>query len=178
MPASAPADRKATIESFGVGITTVDIVPTSDKLMERVEQLVHNDGMSFMHPFDDINLIRGYATIALEIAEQLPSSSIVDGGKNLVVFVPCGGGGLLAGVALGFRRLGYIDARIIGVEPEGAPGQYEAREQGKVGLVNLKPTTASGLAPPFAGKVCFEFIQKYVNDLVLVSDMEITVAMK
>mmetsp|Transcript_17909 Transcript_17909/g.29069 ORF Transcript_17909/g.29069 Transcript_17909/m.29069 type:complete len:323 (+) Transcript_17909:270-1238(+) len=167
IPETAPSDRVATIKSFGVD---VKLFPSSE-LMTKVNHFVDNHGMTFCHPFDDIDLICGHASVGLEILEQ---QSL---GPDDIVVVCCGGGGLLAGIASALRLSG-CKARIVGVEPEGAPGQYNSRDAKKAVTVDLKPTIASGLSPPFAGENCFDIIDEHVDDLVLVCDDEIRVAMK
>jgi len=93
------------------------------------------------------------------------------------VVCPCGGGGVLSGVAAAMKLSGS-KARIIGVEPTGAPKMFESRKAGHAVSMSSPKTIATGLAPPFAGKITFEHVQAFVDDLVLVTDEEIIRAVK
>lgn len=107
MPDTAPDDRKALMESMGA---SVEKVP-GEQLLEAVAQCIVDEDRILIHPFDDVDLIRGHASCGLEILEDQPD---VD-----VVVVCCGGGGLLAGVAAAIKLSGS-HATVIGVEPTGA----------------------------------------------------------
>ncbi|XP_061663926.1 L-threonine ammonia-lyase-like [Syngnathoides biaculeatus] len=163
MPESAPMSRAALIQSFGVD---VERVPTSC-LMDAVNRCVQNDDMSFLHSYDDLDLIAGHASLGLEILEVVPEPD--------VVVVCCGGGGLLAGVAAAIKLSGCGETRIYGVEPEGACTMYKSFEEKKpVGMETR--SIASGLAPPFAGALPYELCRRYVEEMVLVSDADIKAA--
>lgn len=168
MPETAPLDRRETIKSYGVQVD----VTTSRELLNKVNEYVEKQNMTFLHSFDDLNLITGHGSLGIELLKQLGGPL----GQDYIVIVPCGGGGLLAGLSATLRLAGS-SAKIIGVEPEGAPGQYNSRVAGKAVSVDVK-TIASGLAPPFAGEKCFALIQQHVDDLVLVTDQDIKQAMK
>ena len=171
MPDTAPIDRIDLIQSYGSQVLTTP----SSKLQELVQS--YADERIFLHPFDDMDLIYGYASIANEIMTQRTTTT--NSRSKVIVFCPCGGGGLLAGVALGLRSTALgKDLRIVGVEPAAAPGQYQSRVKGEaLDHVTLAPTIASGLAPPMAGALCYSIIQDHVDDLVLVTEGELKAAM-
>ncbi|XP_033930918.1 L-threonine ammonia-lyase [Pseudochaenichthys georgianus] len=163
MPETAPASRSILIQSFGV---EVERVPTSC-MMDVVTRCVQEDNMTFLHSFDDLDLIAGHASLGMEVLEVMPQPD--------VVVVCCGGGGLLAGVAAAIKLSGCDKTRIYGVEPEGACTMYKSFIEKKPVGMDTK-SIASGLAPPFAGKLPFELCQRYVEGIVLINDQEIKAA--
>ncbi|XP_072233521.1 L-threonine ammonia-lyase [Leuresthes tenuis] len=163
MPETAPESRSLLIQSFGV---EVERVPTSC-LMTVVNRCVQEDNMTFLHSYDDLDLIAGHASLGLEVLEVLPRPD--------VVVVCCGGGGLLAGVAAAIKLSGCDKSRIYGVEPEGACTMYRSLIENKPVGMDTK-SVASGLAPPSAGRLPFELCRRYVEGIVLVSDGEIKAA--
>ncbi|KAL1276050.1 hypothetical protein QQF64_035673 [Cirrhinus molitorella] len=147
MPETAPISRSILIQSLGV---EVERVPTTH-LMDVVNRSVQEDSMIFLHSFDD-------PILSLDMPD--------------VVVVCCGGGGLLAGVAAAIKLSGCENTKIYGVEPEGACTMYKSFiEKKPVGMD--AQSIASGLAPPFAGSLPYELCQKYVENIVLVTDEEI-----
>ncbi|MDI3341896.1 MAG: threonine/serine dehydratase [Sphaerobacter sp.] len=165
MPGDAPSTKIQATKQYGA---TVVIEPDRMQLFNRANQLAQEQGLTFVPPFDDPYVIAGQGTIGLEILENLPD---VD-----TVVVPIGGGGLISGIALAIKSQ-RPGARIIGVEPEGAPKMWRARQVGHPVSLERIDTIADGLAAPFAGNLTFELVQRYVDDLVLVTDDEIRRAM-
>ncbi|XP_018556041.1 L-threonine dehydratase catabolic TdcB [Lates calcarifer] len=163
MPETAPISRSILIQSFGV---EVERVPTSS-LMHVVNRCVQEDNMTFLHSYDDLDLIAGHASLGMEVLEVNPEPD--------VVVVCCGGGGLLAGVAAAIKLSGCDKTRIYGVEPEGACTMYKSFIEKKPVGMDTK-SIASGLAPPFAGRLPYKLCQRYVEAIVLVSDEEIKAA--
>ncbi|XP_074482175.1 L-threonine ammonia-lyase-like [Sebastes fasciatus] len=163
MPETAPVSRSILIQSFGV---EVERVPTSC-LMNVVNRCVQEDNMTFLHSYDDLDLIAGHASLGMEVLEVMPEPD--------VVVVCCGGGGLLAGVAAAIKLSGCDKTRIYGVEPEGACTMYRSFIEKKPVGMDTK-SIASGLAPPFAGTLPFELCQRYVEGIVLINDEEIKAA--
>lgn len=161
MPENAPENRAQLIKGYGIA---VERMPTAD-LMTAVNRHVSEEGMIFLHPFDDLKLILGYASCGLEIMEDVPNVDIV--------LVCCGGGGLVSGIAAAIKLSGKTDCQVIAVEPKAAPSLYESRIDGKPATIQPKPTVAAGLAPPFTGKICFEFAKQFVDNVILVDDEEI-----
>lgn len=169
MPDTVPQDRYDLISSLSAKI----IKSPSSTLLEAVHREVSRTSGEFFHPFDDNDLFKGYRSISTEILQDMPNLCEQD-----TVIVPCGGGGLLAGIALGFHQHN-CPVRIIGIEPEAAPGQYTSRIAKKAQTsFPLSATIASGLAPPVVGSLCFEHIENYVHDLCLVSDAAIRSAIR
>ncbi|KAF6730884.1 Phenylserine dehydratase [Oryzias melastigma] len=160
MPETAPESRSILIKSFGA---EVERVPTSG-LMEVVQRCVREENMTFLHSYDDLDLIAGHASLGLELLEQVPEPD--------VVVVCCGGGGLLAGVASAIKLSGCNKTRIYGVEPEGACTMYTSFREDKPVWMDAK-SVASGLAPPSAGRLPYELCRRFVERIVLVSDGEI-----
>uniref|UniRef100_A0A1A7XJM9 L-serine deaminase n=2 Tax=Iconisemion striatum TaxID=60296 RepID=A0A1A7XJM9_9TELE len=163
MPETAPESRSILIQSFGV---EVERVPTSS-MMNVVNRCVQEENMTFLHSYDDLDLIAGHASLGLELLEVVPEPDIV--------VVCCGGGGLLAGIAAAIKLSGCHKTRIYGVEPEGACTMYRSFMEKKPVGMDAK-SIASGLAPPFAGQLPFELCQRYVERIVLVKDEEIKAA--
>ncbi|CAL9682992.1 unnamed protein product [Knipowitschia caucasica] len=160
MPDTAPLSRSILIQSFGVD---VERVPTPC-LMNVVNRCVQEENMTFLHSYDDLDLIAGHASLGLEVLDVLPDPD--------VVVVCCGGGGLLAAVAAATKLSGCEKTKIYGVEPEGACTMFQSLIEKKPVGMDTK-SIASGLAPPFAGKLPFELCQRFVEGIVLVSDDEI-----
>ncbi|XP_068714687.1 L-threonine ammonia-lyase-like isoform X3 [Montipora foliosa] len=161
MPETAPSNKAKLIESLGV---KVERMPKSD-IIVAVDQHVAQEGMQFLHPFDDLNLIAGMASVAVEILDEIPEPD--------VVIACCGGGGLLAGVAAGIKLKGHESTKIYGVEPEGAPTMYLSKQQGHAVSITSTKSIASGLAPPTAGKITFRHVQDFVEDIILVTEEEL-----
>ncbi|XP_047430642.1 phenylserine dehydratase isoform X2 [Mugil cephalus] len=163
MPETAPESRSTLIQSFGV---EVERAPTSS-LIDVVNRCVREDNMTFLHSYDDLDLIAGHASLGMELLEVMPEPD--------VVVVCCGGGGLLAGVAAAIKLSGCGKTRIYGVEPEGACTMYRSFTEKKPVGMDAR-SIASGLAPPFAGRLPYELCRRYVEGIVLVSDEEIAAA--
>lgn len=161
MPETAPSNKAKLIESLGV---KVERMPKSD-IIVAVDRHVAQEGMQFLHPFDDLNLIAGMASVAVEILDEIPEPD--------VVIACCGGGGLLAGVAAGIKLKGHESTKIYGVEPEGAPTMYLSKQQGHAVSIMSTKSIASGLAPPTAGKITFRHVQDFVEDIILVTEEEL-----
>jgi len=166
MPNTVPKDRIEFIESCGL---TVDLAPPTD-VRTKAESHVTNNGAILLHPFDDKNLFVGYASIGMEILEDV---SKID-----IVVVPVGGGGLISGIlsAIRLSKSGK-QIRVVGVEPEGAPKMYQSLEKGEA-LAITPSTSLHGLAAPFAGKQTFHCVKEFGAEIVLISDEDAKKAMK
>ncbi|XP_076860882.1 L-threonine ammonia-lyase-like [Brachyhypopomus gauderio] len=160
MPDTAPISRSLLIQTFGI---EVERVPTS-RVLNVVDRCVQEDNMTFMHSYNDPDLIAGHASLGFEILEVVPDPD--------VVVVCCGGGGLLAGVAASLKLSGCEKTRIYGVEPDGACTMYRSFIEKKPVGMDSK-SIASGLAPPFAGALPYALCRKYVAEIVLVTEEEI-----
>ena len=157
MPDTAPQTKIAATRGYGAEIR---FAPDMTQLLPMVQEL-QAKGLHFLHPFDDDDVIAGHASLGIEILEDLPLADLV--------VVGVGGGGLISGVALAVRAL-RPGARIVGVEPEGAPGVRRALDAGHAVRLDSTQTVADGLAAPFAGERNLEIIKREVDDVVLISD--------
>ncbi len=132
------------------------------------------DGLVFLHPFDASDVIAGHGSTALEIAEDLVQPA--------TVVVPIGGGGQIAGIAGALAATGRLTEegrmRVFGVEPEGAPAMRRSLDEGRAAHLESVATIADGLAPPMAGELNYRYVDRFVEDVVLVSDDEILAAMR
>ena len=124
-------------------------------------------GRTFIHPFDDPDIIAGQGTIGLEILEDLSDTDII--------LVPVGGGGLVSGIASAAKAI-RPEVHIIGVQTEACPGAYRAREQGRPTRVEASKSIADGIAVKQVGDLTFQIIQEKVDDVVLVKEEEIAEA--
>ncbi len=138
-----------------------------DESYERAMRLAEEEGLTFIHPFDDPAVATGQGTIAMEIVQELP---LVD-----CILAPVGGGGLITGVAT-LAKLLNPRIRVIGVEPEGAACMKASLEAGHVVKLPSVNTIADGTAVMEPGATVFPYVQQYVDDIVTVSDDEIIVA--
>lgn len=137
-----------------------------DACIEIAKQLVQK-GKYFIHPFDDIDIITGNGTIALEILKDLSDAD--------TIIVPVGGGGLISGIAAAAKSV-KKNVRIIGVQTDACPSAYESLKQGKLHKVSSKPSIADGIAIKQTGTINFEYIRNLVDDIVLVKEKYISSA--
>jgi len=144
-----------------------DVVLCDGDLLAAALELQRERNLTLVHPFDCPFVIAGQGTVGLELVEQVPD---VD-----TVVVAVGGGGLIAGVAAAVKAL-KPNARVIGVEPEGAPGMTESLRRGEPIRLDRLDTIADGLAAPFAGRRNYFHVRELVDEMVLVTDAEITAA--
>ena len=168
MPETAPPYKVNATRSYGAKVILKGSV-YDDAYVEAV-RLSKESGAYFIHPFDDPYVIAGQGTIGLEISEDLPS---VD-----TVLVPVGGGGIISGIAIGVKEL--LQARkikVIGVEPEGDPKLKKALTLGKPVEVAPKPSLADGVLTKSIGRLTFQIIREYVDDVLEVDEDEIARAM-
>jgi len=167
MRRGAAANKVAATRAYGA---TVDLFGDDHlQAFEHAFDLEREQGFTFVPPYDDPMVIAGTGTVAAEILEDLPDPE--------VVIVPVGGGGLISGVAL-TTKLRIPNTRVIGVEPEGAQTVTAALAAGEPVNVSGGATIADGLAAPFTGKLNLEAVQKYVDEIVLVTDDEIRAGMR
>ena len=166
MPANASQTKVDA--SIGYGATVIQH-GTSMDAFQRARDLADTDGFTFVHPFDDDHIIAGTGTVALEILEQT--------GAPDVIVIPIGGGGLISGMAIGIKESNPA-TRVIGVEPVGAAVMRQSLDAGHAMRMDAPASIADGLAAPMAGERNFAAVQRYVDDIVLVSDDEIAEAMK
>ena len=165
MPAGAPLAKVEATKGFGAEVVLVDGV--YDDAAREAERLTKEKGYTFAHPFNDEYVIAGQGTIALEILEQLPDVE--------QVVVPIGGGGLISGVAYTIKQL-KPDCKVIGVQAATVPSMYESWKAGKIVTVPDGNTIADGIHVLTPGSLTFELVEKYVDEVVTVSEDEICAA--
>ena len=166
MPAGAPISKVEATKNYGAEVVLVPGV--YDDAAREAARLSEEHGYTFAHPFNDPYVIAGQGTIGLEILEQLPDVE--------QVVVPIGGGGLISGIAFAIKSLKPA-CRVIGVQAATVASMYESRKAGEVTTVNDGDTIADGIHVLTPGELTFELCQKYVDDIVTVSEDEICAAM-
>jgi threonine dehydratase len=159
MPTTAPEVKVRGARRLGAEVVFEGT--TSVQRKRRAEKIAEDRGLCMVPPFDHPWIIAGQGTVGLEIVEEWQD---VD-----VVVTPIGGGGLCSGTAAAVRRL-RPDARIVGVEPEGAASMRAALDAGHVVELDTIDTIADGLAPVRAGELTFEHVRELVDDVVTVDD--------
>ena len=162
MPKSTPLIKVESTKQYGAEVVLHGDV--YDDAFKKAKELEEKEGYIFVHPFDDEDVIYGQGTIALEILEELPETHII--------LVPIGGGGLISGIACAAKIL-KPEIKIIGVEPDGAASAYEAIKEDKVVELKEANTIADGTAVKKIGNITFEYIKKYVDEIITVSDYEL-----
>ena len=165
MPEYAPISKINATRSYGAEVVLHGI--DYDAATGRAHEIEREEGRTYVHAFDDPAVMAGQGTIGLEIAEQCPE---VD-----TVAVPIGGGGLIAGIATAIKAL--TDARVIGVQAEGAASAAESLRKGEVVERDSVDTIADGIATRKIGEETFEVIKARVDEVVTVSDAEIANAL-
>lgn len=165
LPDGAPISKVEATRSYGADICLVQGV--YDDAYNKALQLKEEKGYTFIHPFNDPDVIAGQGTIGLEVLNQLND---VD-----AIVVPIGGGGLCAGVAFAAKSL-KPDIKIYGVQASGAPSMYKSFKDHKIEKLDTVHTIADGIAVKEPGDLTFELISKYVDDIVTVNDDEISAA--
>jgi threonine dehydratase len=165
MPEATPIMKVANTRAHGARVVlhggNYDEAYAEARRLEQVEQL------TFVHPFDDPDVIAGQGTIALEVLEQDPELD--------AIVVPIGGGGLVSGVAVAVKAL-RPGAKVIGVETEVLPCMLQAVDAGRPVTLEGANTIADGIAVKRAGDLTFEHVKRYVDEIVTVSEEEIASA--
>jgi threonine dehydratase len=138
-----------------------------DEACEEALRRRDSEGRTFIHPFDDAEVIAGQGTIGLELLEQVPDLE--------AVVVPVGGGGLIGGIACALKE-SNPRIRVIGVEPEKLPSMLRAREAGTLVTLSAEATIADGIAVRRAGGLTLPLVSRYVDEIVTVDDEEIASA--
>jgi threonine dehydratase len=165
MPNDAPAIKREAAASMGAEIVLVG--PGSLERQNRAEELAARHGYVIVPPFNDEQIIAGQGTMGLEILEDLPDVE--------TVLVPVGGGGMLSGVATAIK-LSKPGVKVIGIEPELAADAQASLRSGKIvesSAEQSSRTIADGLRSQSIGPINFEYIKRYVDDIVTVSEREI-----
>lgn len=166
MPATTPIIKVEATRSYGAEVVLYG--DSFDDAYEKAVELQKQYGYVFIHPFDDLEVLLGQGTTALEIIDELKD---VD-----AILVPIGGGGFASGVALTAKCVNP-QVKVIGVEPEGAACVRASLKKGKVVSLAAVDTVAEGAAVKTPGNITFEFIKKYVDEIITVSEFEIMSAL-
>jgi threonine dehydratase len=132
-----------------------------DEADQKARELVESEGLTYVHPFDDLDLIAGQGTLGLEIYEDWPEVE--------VVVVPIGGGGLISGVATALKRANP-EIRVVGVESAGAPAMKRSVEEGRLVTLERVDTVVDGLRVKRVGETTLELVQRFVDEIVTVPD--------
>lgn len=165
MPDGAPISKVEATKSYGAEVCLVK--DTYDDAYNKAVELQKEKGYTFIHPFDDEDVIAGQGTIGLEILDQLDD---VD-----AVVVPVGGGGLISGVAAAIKQL-KPECKVYGVQALGAPSMYESvRAHEKIALESVN-TFADGIAVKIPGDHTYELVNQYVDEMLTVTEDEIAAA--
>lgn len=167
MRKAAAPNKVAATRAYGA---TVDLFGEDNtQAFDHARELERERGLTFVHPFDDPMVVAGAGTVGAEILEDLAAPD--------VVVVPVGGGGLISGIALAIKEERPA-TRVIGVEPMGAQTVTRALAEGHPVNPGAMNTIADGLAAPFTGSLNLALIQRYVDEIVLVTEEELRAAMR
>lgn len=165
LPDSAPISKVEATKGYGAEVCLVN--GCYDDAYQKALELKEEKGYTFVHPFDDEDVIAGQGTVGLEIVNEFDG---VD-----AVIVPVGGGGLISGVAYAIKSLNP-SIKVYGVQAAGAPSMYNAVKHGKIECLDSVSTIADGIAVKQPGEHTFELVKNYVDDIALVTDDEISSA--
>ncbi len=165
LPDGAPISKIEATKSYGADVCLVEGV--YDDAYNKALELRDNMGYTFIHPFNDEDVIAGQGTIALELIEQLPDMD--------AVIVPIGGGGLISGIAYTLKTL-KPHVKVYGVQAAGAPSMYKSVKDGQIEELPSVSTIADGIAVKKPGDLTYEICSKYVDEIVTVTDDEISAA--
>ncbi|MDE5765041.1 MAG: threonine ammonia-lyase [Ruminococcus sp.] len=165
LPDGAPISKVEATRSYGAEVCLVKGV-YDDAYAEALRQR-DEYGYTFIHPFDDENVIAGQGTIGLELIEQIPDMD--------AVIIPIGGGGLISGVAFAIKSLNP-NIKVYGVQAAGAPSMFNSINDGKIECLDGVSTIADGIAVKEPGENTFSLVSQYVDEIVTVTDDEISAA--
>ena len=165
LPDGAPISKVEATKSYGAEVCLVEGV--YDDAYNKALQLRDEKGYTFIHPFNDEDVIAGQGTIALELAEQIPDLD--------AVLVPIGGGGLISGIAYTIKTLNP-KVKVYGVQAAGAPSMKNAVEHGHIETLTGVSTIADGIAVKTPGEITYSLCNQYVDEIITVTDDEISAA--
>lgn len=167
MPSDAPASKVAATKEYGAEVIFYDRYRSHRA--EIAKSICDERGATLVPPFDDTEIVAGAGTAALELLEDIPQLDII--------VTPVGGGGLLSGSALAAQAL-KPSVVLFGVEPEAGNDFQRSLQSGSIVEIDVPKTIADGLQTQAAGKLTFEIVQKYVKEIVTVSDDALRDAMR
>lgn len=163
MPTFSPAAKIQATQGYGAQVTLHG--STFDDALTYAQKKATETGATFIHPFNDINIIAGQGTIGLEILDSLPSVE--------VIAIPVGGGGLASGIAIAVKE-NKPDVKIIGVEAETAASMKASHEQGKITAASNIDTICDGIAVKKPGNITYSITKDLIDDIVTVNDFQVT----
>jgi threonine dehydratase len=166
MPNNSPKAKQASVSRYGGKIVFCE--PTLQARESGVERLIADTGATLIHPYDDLRVMAGQATTAVELLEDVASLD--------VILVPVSGGGLLSGISVAAKTL-KPTIRVIGVEPAGADDAFRSFRSGKIEPMLNPQTIADGLRSAL-GRRPFAEIRRHVDDIVTVSEEAIIASMR
>jgi threonine dehydratase len=162
MAANATPSKVEATRAYGAEVVLHGTI--WDEANERAKELVAERGYTYIHPFDDEQLIMGQGTVGLEIVQDWPE---VD-----VVVVPIGGGGLISGISMALKG-SNPKIRVIGVESSGAPGMQKSVQEGRLVTLDRVDCIIDGLRVKRVGEKTFDIVREYVDEIVTLPDEEI-----
>ena len=165
LPDGAPISKVEATKRYGAEVCLVKGV--YDDAYNKALELKDEKGLTFIHPFNDPDVIAGQGTIGLEILNQLPSAD--------VVVVPIGGGGLISGIAYTIKQL-KPNCKVYGVQAAGAPSMEHSIADGEIETLDTVNTIADGIAVKTPGSLTYDICNQYVDGIVTVTDDEIALA--
>jgi threonine dehydratase len=165
MPDHTPLIKVANTRRFGAGVRFHGA--TLSESMVEARRIEKDESRVLVHAYDDERVIAGQGTIGLELIDQLPDAT--------TIVVPIGGGGLISGIALGMKEQ-RPDVRIIGVEASAAASALASRREGHIVAIESADTIADGIAVKRLGDLTYPIIERYVDDIVVVDEVEIAAA--
>ena len=165
LPDGAPISKVEATKSYGAEVCMVNGV--YDDAYKKALELKEEKNYTFVHPFDNEDVIAGQGTIGLEILEQMPDVE--------AVIVPIGGGGLISGVAFAIKNLNP-NIKVYGVQASGAPSMRNSIRDGKIECLDHVSTIADGIAVKEPGEHTFQYVSQYVDEIVTITDDEISAA--
>ena len=165
LPDSAPISKVEATKGFGADVCLVE--GCYDDAYQKALELKESEGYTFVHPFDDENVIAGQGTIALEILGELDN---ID-----AVVVPIGGGGLISGIAYTVKQI-RPSVKVYGVQVAGAPSMFNSVKNGEIECLSSVSTIADGIAVKKPGENTYALVKEYVDEIALVSDDEVASA--
>ena len=165
LPDSAPISKVEATKGYGAEVCLVE--GCYDDAYAKALQLRDSEGYTFVHPFDDENVIAGQGTIALEILNDLDN---ID-----AIVVPIGGGGLISGIAYTVKQI-RPSVKVYGVQAAGAPSMYNSVKDGEIECLSSVSTIADGIAVKQPGENTFRYVSEYVDEVALVTDDEVSSA--
>jgi threonine dehydratase len=167
MPMNAPATKVEATRGYGATVLLYD--PAVQSREEIARRIAAEQGLTIVPPFDHAHIIAGQGTAALELLEE--------SGPLDLLFVPCGGGGLLSGCAIAARRLSP-QCKVIGVEPEAGDDATRSFRTGTLQTVHNPETIADGARTSSLGELTFPLIRQHVDDMLTVGDEDLVETMK